>query len=40
MGWSLASQSSSNLNMGFQDFEMRLPKVFNKKFDVKMMKYR
>ena len=38
MGWSLASQSYSI--RGFQDIEMRLPKLVNANFAVKMMEFR
>ena len=38
IGWSLASQSNSI--RGFQDIEMRLPKLFNAYFTGKMMEFR
>ena len=38
IGWSLASQSNSI--RGFQDIEMRLPKLFNTNFIGKMMEFR
>ena len=37
MGWGLVSKSSSS--RGFQDIEMRLPKLFNTNLAVKMMEF-